>query len=859
MSMHHRRMLQRYGLVHSTSLYSQVIFDPIFTPIFTAILGTGGITIGASTITYASIASALTVTALSIGVQALMAPKPPEPESGRVPKTQSTPYRIWAVGRNRLAGAYMLWEASGDYLYAVQALVAHRVKSINRYWLHDDEVFLDADGFTTNDNNGRYGNNVRLMTRVGLATETAYAPLVDKLSASGIWTNNHRGDGQASIAMIAESTEQKNQNKRFPYGAPQVSAEVDGALCWDFRDPDQSPTNPATWTWTRNSALCLCWHECFNPFGNRRDYRKAILPMLDMWKEEADICDEDVPLATGGTEKRYECNGWDTTENGPKVGTQAILASCDGWMIERGDGALLLTVGKFRESRVETLTDADLIGHQIQYDVLFEDECNRLVPKFTYPDTGYSSCDTDYFEDTAAQLTAGRVLSQDGDYRFCHQWRQARRLGKRDWLRLQQKVKGSIDVRVSGLNAIYSRWVRLETPVRLPRLNGKLMENRRSTLAITRGGFTMEIAQHPDDIEDWNPALDEGMQPPVPNTLGTTEIPPGVINTVEAKPNGGSVYLRVVIVDPDSDSLTPVVFYRVSDTGSGHPGAWIEQQFTDVTPSGGFIGLNTSAVPVDIDIDVEAGFIGSNGSYGPRSPTVQVRSTVDPVAPAALASFIVTDSAPHLGRATLGITTVNDSHVSSVKLFRVSSGAAFDKSTATSFATLAVGPSGTYSHTDGDPSRANMISNGGFDTDTVWSKGTGWMIASGKATHASGAANSLLQTVTLTPAGTVFRYQFDVLGMTTGNVFTRFNGGTVVNGTARSANGTFLGNMTSVSGNTSVGFNESSTFDGAVDNLLMFPQTADCAPQGVWDYYAVPVNGSGIMGLQSGPLSVTVI
>ena len=272
--------------------------------------------------------------------------------------------------------------------------------------------------------------------------------------------------------------------------------------------------------------------------------------------------------------------------------------------------------------------------------------------EFTYPDTGYSSCDTDYFEDTAAQLTAGRVLSQDGDYRFCHQWRQARRLGKRDWLRLQQKVKGSIDDRTSGINAIYSRWVRFKTTVRLPRLNGKLMKNRRSTLAITRGGFTMEIIQHPDNIDDWNPATDEGMQPPVPNTLGTTEIPPGVINTVEAKPSSTSVYLRVVIVDPETDSLTPVVFYRVSDTGSGHPGAWIEQQFPDVTPSAGFIELNTGAVPVDIDIDVEAGFIGSNGSYGPRSPTVQVRSTVDPVAPAALAAFIVSDSAAHLGRAS---------------------------------------------------------------------------------------------------------------------------------------------------------------------------------------------------------------
>jgi hypothetical protein len=662
----YRRGCELY-LYSSTSLMPiPPAYDPIFTPIFVSLGVTGSFTIGAATISYASVLAAVATTALTVGISALMAPKPPDPESGRVPKTQSTPYRIWAVGRNRIAGAYMLWEASGDFLYAVQALVGHKVKSINRYWLHDDEVFLDVDGVTTNDDNGRYGNNVRLLTRLGASTETAYTPLVDKLTSSGVWTSNHRGDGQSSIAMIAQSTAAKNQQKRFPYSAPQVSVEIDGALCWDFRDPAQSPTDPSTWTWTRNSALCLCWHECFNEFGNRRDYTKAILPELDMWIEEADICDEDIPLAAGGTEKRYECSGWDTTENGPKVGTNAILASCDGWMCERGDGALLLTVGKFRESRVETLSDADLIGHQIQYDVLFEDECNRLVPKFTYPDTGYSTCDTDYFEDTAAQLTAGRVLSQEGDYKFCQQWRQARRLGKRDWLRVQQKVKGSIDVRLSGLNAIYSRWVRLSSPIRLPRLDGKVIENRKATLAITQGGFTMDIIQHPDNIDDWTPATDEGAQPPVPNQLGSSEIAQAVINTVQAKANGGSVYLRVVLVDPEWSYWTPVVFYRLTDAGSGGPGAWVEQQFPDWAASGGFVELNTGAVPVDVDLDVQAGYIGSNGSYGPRSTTEEIHSTADPTPTGVVTGVSVS---PGTGNATFNWTAPNSANYVGSRLY----------------------------------------------------------------------------------------------------------------------------------------------------------------------------------------------
>jgi hypothetical protein len=858
-----QRAIWEASLKNTTTHYPLARRDPIFTPLFIAAGVTGSITIGTATISFASILSAVATTALAVGVQMLMAPKPPKPESGKVPKTQGVPNRSWVVGRTRLAGAYMLWEASGKFLYSVQAIAGHRIHAVNRYWLHDDEVEIDGSGTTTNDNNGRYGNNVRIFSRLGLATETAYAPLVADLAASGVWTNNHRGDGQASVAMIAESTEAKNQQKRFPFGAPSLSVEVDGALCWDFRDPAQDPNNPATWTWTQNSALILAWHQCFNEFGERRDYRKAILPVIDMWKEEADICDEDVPLAGGGTEKRYECNGFDTTENGPKVGTNAILATCDGWMCERGDGALLLTVGKFRESRVETLTDADIIGHQIQYDVLFEDECNRLVPKFTYPETAYSTCDTDFFEDTAAQLEAGRVLAQEGDYGWCHQWRQARRLGKRDWLRFLQKVKGSIDVRSSGLNSVYSRWVRLSTPNRLPRLDGKLVENRTSTVAITRGGYSMQIVQHPDTIDDWNPAVDEGQQPPVPQVLSSDTIATPVINLVQAKPNGGSVYIRVVIIDPEDDSLTPVVRYRLHDVGGGNPGAWIEQQFPDAPPAGGFIDLNTNPVPVDAELDIEVAFIGSNDSYGPFSVTADVTSTVDPTAPADLPSFSNSDSAPHLGKAVLAFATGNDAHIKSVAIYRVTSGTAFNPASQSPIASLAVSPLGTYSYTDGDATITNAVSNGDFSVDPgAWSKGTGWTIAAGKATHAAGTAAAISQLLSPTPGsivGSVWRYGLTVSGLSAGVVVPRFTGGANVSGPTISADGIYRGSLVSISGNDTFAIAASATLVGSVDDVAVYAQTPSSAPQGQWDYYAMPVNGSGIAGPSSGPITVSII
>lgn len=634
MSHHHRMMLQRYGLGCTTSLYSKVLFDPIFTPIFTAlftpIFGAGT----ALTSFAVGAAAAIATTALTVGLQLLLAPsvKTPKPEDGKVPKTQSIPYRWWGVGRTRIAGAYMLWEAKGNKLYAVQALVGHRIKSINRYYLHDDEVTIGSGDYVNGLPGGRYADQkVRLYSRLGANPETAYGSIVAGIPES--WTNAHRGDGQASVAMIAASPKQQDFSRRFPYNAPSVSVEADLAYCWDFRDPDQDPEDESTWAWTQNCAVILAWHLCFSEFGEKLDYQKAILPVLDLWIEEADICDENVPLNGGGTEKRYQCNGFDTTENGPKAATNAILAACDGHLVARGDGARILTVGKFRESRCGVLTDADIVGHNIQYDVLFEDEINRLVPKFTYPAIDYATADTDFFEDTNAQISAGRVLAQEAEYTWVHQWRQARRLAKREWLRIQEKVRGSLDVRLSGINAVYNRWNRLETPTRLPRLDGKIIENRRSLLSITRGGFSMDIVQHPENIDAWTPETDEGQIPPVPPAPNAAGLVTPVINLVQARASNDSVYIRVIIIDPDDDSLVPVVRYRVADIGSGVPGAWLEQQFPDADPSLGFVNLNTNIVPSDRLLDVQAAFISSKGRYSDWSPTAPVTSTADPTAP----------------------------------------------------------------------------------------------------------------------------------------------------------------------------------------------------------------------------------
>ncbi|MCM2293026.1 hypothetical protein NAC44_11905 [Allorhizobium sp. BGMRC 0089] len=669
------RRVQAMDAWSSTSLKSPPAeYDPIFTPLFTAIGLTGSVTIGATTITTAAIASAIATTALSIGLQLLLTPKPPKPDDGKVPVTQAIPYRIWAVGRCRLAGAYMLWEAKGEALYAVQAVCGHKVRSFNRFWLHDDEVtdHIGSDGFLTYTGEP-YENNVRIWTRLGNVPEAPYDyivngyPGVDGLGAEGIWTLNHRLDGTASMAFVAQQTKASLQASRFPYGAPRLTTEGDWAFVWDFRDSSQDPDNDSTWAWSKNSVLILAWHLCFNPYGERRDYKKAILPILDMWQEEADICDETIATAAGGSFPRYECSGWDTTEHDPKVGMNAILATCDGWICYRGDGAVLITVGKFRESRVVTLMDEDILGYAIQHDTLPQDACNRLVPKFTYPDTDYTSSDTDFWEDEDAQAVDGRVLAKEADYSWCTNWRQARMLGKRDWLRVQEKIKGSIDVRLSGLNAIYARWVRLSTPLGLPRYDGMLIENKRSVLALNKGGFTMDFIRQPDNIDAWTPATDEGAQPPVPDKPNAANMNTPTIYSVASYTVSGYANLTVKVVDPENDAWTLALRYRLADDGSGTAGGWSANiTYDNVDPADGYLTATIGGLAGDATYEVQAAFFNTKNKYSDWSATYSVSTISDPVAAAVPTNV---DATGGTGEATFSWTAPNDTHYSSGKIY----------------------------------------------------------------------------------------------------------------------------------------------------------------------------------------------
>lgn len=91
-----------------------------------------------------------------------------------------------------------------------------------------------------------------------------------------------------------------------------------------------------------------------------------------------------------------------------------------------------------------------------------------------------------------------------------------------------------------------------------------------------------------------------------------------------------------------------------------------------------------------------------------------------------------------------------------------------------------------------------LLSNGGFDTDTVWTKGTGWTIADGKATVSAPTAGSTLKQPVTIIAGRSYVASFAISDYIGGSVRIRLQnaGALVSNQPGYAANGTYSAILT---------------------------------------------------------------
>ena len=126
---------------------------------------------------------------------------------------------------------------------------------------------------------------------------------------------------------------------------------------------------------------------------------------------------------------------------------------------------------------------------------------------------------------------------------------------------------------------------------------------------------------------------------------------------------------------------------------------------------------------------------------------------------------------------------------------------------------------------------SELVTNGGFDTDSNWTKGTGWSISNGKAScNGSQSANSLFfQNIGVLGNKTV-RFTFTVSNYSAGQLSTSFFGASGTTTHNVTANGEYSFVIDVQSGhNGNSGFTANSSFIGTVDNVSIKEVTGDRA------------------------------
>ena len=272
--------------------------------------------------------AALTLAITAAGSFLLMPTMKAEvPETAETAIKTPRPPRVSCYGRRRLSGAYTLftnttYSVNSDTFapYALDALAVHegRMDGVEHRYLGDDKITLSGSGYVQKLDKGAYGGQlVRWYETTGSTPGTAnWSEFISKLPDD--WTVNHRGDGVVCLGIVWKPVSADEFSERFPQGAAEASIAGRWQWVFDPRDGTQDVSNPDTWKWSENAVLHLLHYRLVREkarrvLGEELPSATALQDAWDLffeptrafWEAAADICDEDVPLKAGGTEKRY--------------------------------------------------------------------------------------------------------------------------------------------------------------------------------------------------------------------------------------------------------------------------------------------------------------------------------------------------------------------------------------------------------------------------------------------------------------------------------------------------------------------------------------------------------------------------
>jgi hypothetical protein len=545
----------------------------------------------------------------------LLAPSTVEqksPSDGQVTTKQPIPPRRRHYGRVKVGGPLMFVEPLTGYggppmLNQVTALNHGLVDGFEEIWLNENPAVLSpplsaGGGAVTNLYLWAYEgvplNFVWVEVETGTASDAGFDFLHTNFPA--IWDGSHQGKGIAKMLLRCAEPAAEDFTSVYTGGQPPVvRAVLRASKVWDPRDGGQDKDNPATWTWTTNPVLiALDYHR--HADGMRLAHLDGVLfttaALTDDWIPAANICDEAVALAAGGTEPRYSASGgYDLPAAAPKDVLGAVFATCDGQAYQRADGAIGVRVGK-------TVAPSVTIGndHILGYDGFRKGDnafvaVNEITAQYTSPPNDYQTSDATAWRDEADISERGQVLSTNLNLYWVTSHSQARRLMKIEMHRRNPEWSGRIVTNLYGLNAYNERFINLA----IDELGiDDTFEIASFEIDTGAGTCAIGVSAFDQSAYDWSTG-EEGSPPAIPEpgpAMAPLMVPTGV--TATSGLPGAVVYALGdpinLVINWDSDAQEETTAKAQFKLSSADDGGWLDanvqesnvQAITVMVPSG---------------------------------------------------------------------------------------------------------------------------------------------------------------------------------------------------------------------------------------------------------------------------------
>lgn len=552
--------------------------------------------------------------------------------------------RRFVYGRARIGGTLAYAGSSGtqnEYIHLVVPMTHGEIDAYEDIYLND---LLSTDT--------RFSGLVRMNTHLGTSSQVADSDLDSETTD---WTSAHRlrGIGYLYSRLKYDST-------AFATGVPNHSAVIRGRKVYD-------PRTGLT-QWSQNPALCVLDYlvgtapteSGTEPIGIGADIATEI--DLDTFIAAANVCDEEVDIASGGTHARYTCDGVVSMDSSPAAVMEQLLTSCAGALVYSG-GVYRMFAGAPTASTF-TIT-ADMLRGPIKYRPFnaTRESINGVRGTYIDPLNSYEAADF------PAQQGATYVVEDGGEERWMDlalpytlNGVRAQRLA-RQYLERARRA-GEIEVQCNFSALGIAVWDCGTIDIDELQLDAGGKWRVKSWVFAEGGGIDLVLQEESDDAYTWS-TYDEVTPASIPR--------PGLVRANEVEPPTNVEASSGSYISPEGSAVGGLLVEWTAAADAFIVGYEIQysEHDADDWKQGPSVGIVTSAsilfLTVGQSYDVRVRSSRSGGASSPWVEDTDITVQGDPTAPSAATGVAAT---AQVGAIKLDWINPSDSDFSAERIYR---------------------------------------------------------------------------------------------------------------------------------------------------------------------------------------------